>query len=100
MDQFLTNFQPILEIYWRNKQIDLNILVNERLKNPIESLQNTIKLFLHFEKVFSSKIPSTADIGLIQLDSKSAREKIQPTPKKFNAEIEKFIPVILKQRND
>lgn len=54
MRQFLTRFQPILEIYWRNKQIDLNILVDERLKNPIEGVTNTIRLFHHYNDLFSS----------------------------------------------
>jgi hypothetical protein len=36
--QFLTTFQAILEIYWRNKQFDPSILVNETLMNPIEGL--------------------------------------------------------------
>jgi len=80
MDTFLRRFQPILEIFWRNKQVDLKILMDERLANPIESLENTIKLFSLYQKNFSSQIPSTADIGLIQLDSKQARTKIQPTP--------------------
>jgi len=38
MKIFLKRFQPILEIYWRNKQFDKKILVNDLLKNPIESL--------------------------------------------------------------
>jgi hypothetical protein len=99
MDQFLTGFQPILEIYWKNKKVDLQILVNERLRNPIEGIANTIRLFNYHNEIFSQRIPTTADIGLIQIDSKDAREKIQPTPKRFNAEIEKFIPSVLKERN-
>ena len=27
--KFATNFQPLFEIYWRNKQFDMNILVDE-----------------------------------------------------------------------
>jgi len=38
MKVFLSRFQPLLEIYWRNKQADLNILVDETLMNPIESI--------------------------------------------------------------
>lgn len=81
MRMFLKRFQPLLEIYWRNKQIDLKILVNERLRNPVDGLQNTINLFNHFNELFSMRLPNQADIGLIQLDAKSARTKIQPTPK-------------------
>lgn len=99
MKFFLTRFQPILEIYWRNKLIDLKILMDEQLRNPVEGINNTINLFIYHHEYFSSKLPSKADIGLIQLDSNNARQKIQPTPNKYKAEIEAFIPVVLKERN-
>ena len=54
MKSFLERFQPILEIFWRNKQVDLTILMHERLANPIDSLENTIKLFTLYQKNFSS----------------------------------------------
>jgi predicted RNA-binding protein Jag len=73
--------------------------MHERLANPIESLENTIKLFSLYQKNFSSQIPSTADIGLIQIDSKSARTKIQPTPERYIKQINEFIPVEIKKRN-
>ncbi len=63
--RFLTRFQPLLEIYWRNKQVDLNILVHERLRNPVESLANTIRLFNFYHTYFSSNLPSMTDIGLL-----------------------------------
>jgi len=100
MDDFLRRFQPILEIYWRNKQVDLQMLMHDRLSNPIDSLSNVIKLFNSYKQMFSSKIPSTADIGLIQLDSKSARTKIQPTPDMYLKEINRFIPIEMKKKND
>lgn len=98
MKNFLTRFQPILEIYWRNKLVNLEILVNERLANPIESIQNTLKLFDYYKKMFGSQIPTTAPIGLIQLDTKSARQKIQPTAEAYITQINKFIPQVLKER--
>ena len=98
--KFLWRFQPILEIYWRNKQFDINILVNERLKNPIESLQNVMKLFKHYIVEFQTRLPSCTDIGLLQLDSKEIKKKLQPTPKAFNDQIEKLVPDVTKQRTD
>lgn len=59
-----------------------------------------IKLFNHYHDLFSAKLPSLADIGLIQLDAKSARSKIQPTPKKYITQIESSIPVVVKERNE
>ena len=65
MRLFMTRFAPLLEIYWRNKQADLKILVDETLMNPLESLQSVIRLFNHYHEVFNTKLPRTADIGLI-----------------------------------
>ncbi len=42
--QFLYRFQPLLQIYWRNKQFAVQTLLKENLKGPVESLQNTLKL--------------------------------------------------------
>lgn len=98
MKQFLRRFQPILEIYWRNKQFDHGILVNEQLKDPVESLKYTIIVLNHYNDLFASKLPNQADIGLIQLDAKSARSKIAPTPKEAIKRIESDIPAIIRER--
>ena len=50
--------------------------------------------------MFNTKLPRTADIGLIQLDSKSSRSKIQPTPKKYIQQLEQFIPEVIRGRNE
>jgi len=68
------------------------------LKDPPGGLDNVINLFNHYHDLFSAKLPTTADIGLIQLDSRESRKKIQPTPKDKIKEIEKFIPVVLRER--
>lgn len=97
---FLARFQPILEIYWRNKQFDIEILVNERLKNPIENLTNVMKLFKFYQHHFQTNLPSCTDIGLLQLDSKAIKTKLQPTPKEFNDRIEVLVPEVSKKRTD
>ena len=43
-EQFLARFQPLLEIFWRNKQFDIEIIVNELTRNPVDALTNTLKL--------------------------------------------------------
>ena len=37
-EQFLQRFQPLLEIFWRNKLFDINILVNEMTRDPVSVL--------------------------------------------------------------
>ena len=43
-EQFIQRFQAILEIYWRNKQFDIDILIDELTQNPVDALSNTLKL--------------------------------------------------------
>ena len=76
----------------------MNILVDEMLKNQCDGLNNTINLFNHYHDLFSAKLPTTADIGLVQLDSRDSRKRIQPTPKEKIKSIEKFVPVVLRER--
>jgi hypothetical protein len=98
--RFLTRFQPLLEIYWRNKQVDLSILVHERLRNPVESLSHTVKLFNHYHTLFNSNLPSMTEIGLLQVDSRGCRTTLLPTPKDFIGKIEDMIPKVIRERTD
>lgn len=74
--------------------------MHERLKNPVESLCHSIKLFNYQHTLFSSQLPSSTDIGLLQLDSKGCRSKLLPTPKEFIAKIEELVPKIIRARTD
>jgi hypothetical protein len=75
-------------------------LTNYLLKNPIEGLQNTIRLFNYYHGLFQSKLPSIAPIGLISLNCESVRSKIQSTPKDYIAQLEKEIPDVIRKRNE
>ena len=56
--QFLFRFQPLLQIYWRNKQFVVDTLLKENLKGPVESLQNTLKLLKYYSTQFAAKLPA------------------------------------------
>jgi hypothetical protein len=43
----------------------MNILVHDRLRNPVESIANSIRLFTYYHTYFSSNLPSMTDIGLL-----------------------------------
>lgn len=98
--RFLTRFQPLLEIYWRNKQVDLSILLHDRLRNPVESISHTIKLFSLYHTLFNSNLPSMTEIGLLQVDSRGCRTTLLPTPKNFIGKIEDMIPKVIRERTD
>jgi hypothetical protein len=50
--------------------------------------------------LFNSQLPSSTEIGLLQLDSKGCRSKLLPTPKEFIAKIEELVPKIIRARTD
>lgn len=95
VDQLLTRFQPVLEIYWRNQKFDLNLLVHERLRNPTDILTNTIKLFNYQTDLFASSLPLQVSIGLLQVDGKDARDRLLPCPKNCIAQMEEIIVSII-----
>ena len=88
----MTRFQPLLEIYWRNKQFDSNILVDVNLINSVESLQHTLALLKYYSAHFQTQLPGTTDIGLLHLDSKKIKADLAPTPKKLQDEVQKLVP--------
>lgn len=90
----------MLEIYWRNKQFDINILVNESTRNQVECLSNTLKLLKYQKTHFEANLPACTDIGLVQIDSDKIKKKLAPTPKELQEEIEKLVPKINKKRTD
>ena len=98
--RFLTRFQPLLEIYWRNKQFDINILVNERLNNAVESLSNTLQLLKYYTAHFQTQLPGTTDIGLLHLDSKTIKLDLAPKPKLLQDEVEKLVPADTKEKTN
>ena len=99
-EQFLTRFQPLLEIYWRNKLFDINILVNEQTKDPVGVLQNTLKLLRYYQSHFAANLPACTDIGLLQLDSNGIKKTLAPTPKAIQDAIEELVPMKNKERID
>jgi len=63
---------------------DPNALKDERLRNTVETISNVMKLFKYHQSHFQSNLPSSTDIGMLQIDSKEIKLKLQPTPKNIN----------------
>ena len=99
-NDFLVRFQPLLEIYWRNKQFDINILINENTRNQVEMFANTLRLLKYYQGHFKANLPSITDIGLVQLDSNKIKANLLPTPKELQESIEKLVPAVNKDRTD
>ena len=95
---FVTRFQPLLEIYWRNKQFDINILVDVNLLNSVENLQNTLNLLKFYTQHFQTQLPGVTDIGLLHLDSIKIKADLAPTPKHLQDQVEALVPRVTKER--
>lgn len=50
--------------------------------------------------MFEERLPQTQDIGLIQVDAKSARQTVQPTPEAYLKNINLLIPEVIRERNE
>jgi len=88
----------LLEIYWRNKQFDLDILVNERLRSSVDMLNFTIQLFRFYRDYFRDNLPQQTDIGLLQIDSRDIKQMLLPTPERYIREIENLVPRVNRER--
>jgi hypothetical protein len=75
-------------------------MVDEGLKNQVESLSHVMKLFKFYQQHFQSNLPACTDIGLLQLDSMAIKNKLQPTPKEFNDRLEVLVPQVTRERTD
>lgn len=71
------NFGEFLTAYWENNQLDFSIYENELLVNPGPSFQYSIEKLKIWEEQFKEKIPMTADLGLIKVDTSLLRDKIK-----------------------
>ena len=89
---FTERFKEILQMYWINQKADLNIIVHERLKNSTDSLQHVINLFLYQDELFSTGIPTSANLGLMKLDSKKSRAQLTPSSRIWYKSLNKSFP--------
>ena len=91
----MSKFHKVMEIYWKNKQFDCKILVHERIKNPIDSLNDTLTLFNWQEQLFENTIPKNTNLGLLLLDSQGTKDLLTPNPKKMVTNIENIVPKVI-----
>lgn len=68
------------------------------MKNPVDTISYVMKLFKYYQGHFQSNLPATTDIGMLQLDSKEIKTRLQPTPKQFNDDIEILLPKVNRSR--
>jgi len=99
-NEFIKQFHNVLSIYWRNRQFSCDILVHERLKNPTDALNYAIMYFEYQEDLFNNTIPKSTNLGLLELDSTVTRDFLTPVPKQMIKDIEKVVPVVIRERVD
>ncbi|KAL4487471.1 hypothetical protein ABPG72_006991 [Tetrahymena utriculariae] len=99
-DSFIKDsFHKYLIEYWENEQIDLNIFRNEKLLNPGESFNWTLKKLTDQKEVYEKEFPDQKDLGLLRLDFKTLRKKIINFPNEIIKKFSLFMPEMIRLRN-
>lgn len=94
-----SKFQKVLQEFWENSRIDFAIFTNEKLLNPGEAFNWTLKKLADQKDYYDKEIPETADLGLLKIDSKMIRKKIVFFPAEIIQRFAVFLPEMIKQRN-
>ena len=95
---FLQKFAKFLNIYWRDVNADLSLIVHERVVKPAETLANALRLLEYQKKMFLEKIPETCNIGLIKIDCAPVRKALLPAPADAIHKIEVLVSEALRSR--
>ena len=99
VDVFIENFHPYLFAYWKNINIDFDMLENERLRMPVEAFTNIIELF-KAQKIYFETIPTEEDKGLLRMMSVEAKATIKDSPQACLKIVEDLLPKLLRRRAD
>ena len=97
-DSFTESFNTFLEYYWRNIQLDYNILKSEKLVTPADTIGNLVGLLKYQKEHFEKNLPHTADIGLLRITCGEVKDKILPNPGNILRDISKILPEVLRHR--
>ena len=95
---FMRTYNTMLERFWENTQVDFEKFKSEKLYNPADTIGNALVLLRIEKEFFERELPNLADIGMLRIDCKDAREKIIPNPSQLTAAFQKLLPDMLRDR--
>ncbi len=95
---FLNEFKEYLHDYWANDRADFNLLLNDRVQRPVETLTSALKLFGIQKQKFLDQIPETCNLGILKIDCSAGRKALLPSPVVATRKIEELATVAMRSR--
>jgi len=95
----LDRLDPVLNKYWENSLVNLEIFKDANLQLPGESLQYTLEHLEWQKDYFHKTIPFIADIGLVRIDCTNAKNALIPSPDQLRSKLKELMPGLLRSRN-
>ena len=97
-EKYIFNFQPYLQKYYDNMNINFDIILDENLKNPQEVLPELLKMVNQQTEDFDNYLPETKDLGLLKINFHKIKMRLKPSPKDIFQKLGKEIPLIIRRR--
>ena len=91
-------FEPHLTGYWQNEQIDFEILRNEDLKDPGDSIEAMLKRFKFQSTAFEDDMSGYVDVGMLKVNIEMIRQTLPPKAKQHLDRMKELLPAIVKER--
>ena len=85
-------------MYYDNLNINYDIVMDERLKNPQEVIPELLKLINKQIDDFDNYLPESKDLGLLRIDFSKIKQKLKPNPKDVFDRLRKELPLAIKRR--
>jgi hypothetical protein len=100
VSKFFESYRPYLLAYWENEQINFNLLSDERLINPVESVHALVDRFIRQKHEFEELLPDSREVGMIRVECDQIKKLLVPAPKEYLRELTILLPNIVKGRID
>ena len=98
LNQFLSQYEPLLNYFWRDINTNTNILSDKKLKTQNQIFQLSIDFYNYINKQYGEKLIEYADLGLFRADISSIKKALLPMPSKSIKFLENLFPSLLHKR--
>jgi hypothetical protein len=98
VETYMRNFHKFLEKVYENENIDFNLLLNEKIKDPALFIPLLFKRFKGQIDDFDNYLPESKDLGMLRVDFFSIKQKLKPSPKECFDKMRKMLPPEIKRR--
>src|SRR5690606_29373111 len=88
-DKYISNFQPFLQKYHDNLNINFEVILHENLKNPQEVIPELLRMLNKQIEDFDNFLPDNKDLGLLKIDFHKVKQKLKPNPKEIFDKLKK-----------